>query len=229
MIYSSSKVASSTGGKDLRGAVAYNTLTTPRGGQYHLTLSDGTSVWLNAASSIKYPIAFTGNERRVEITGEVYFEVEHNAAKPFRVICNGQTVEDLGTHFNINAYNDENAVKTTLLEGSVNVSAAGKNKMLKPGEQAQLQHGNIRIADVDVNKVAAWKNGLFQFNDDNIRDIMRQLGRWYDVDIKYEGNLPDWEFSGAIPRNANLSQVLDILSFVKVHFRIDGKTIVVKP
>jgi len=209
--------------------ITYNSIETPRGGQYHLTLSDGTNVWLNAASSIKYPVVFAGNERRVEITGEAYFEVEHIAAKPFRVVCNGQTVEDLGTHFNINAYSDEKAVKTTLLEGSVRVSSAGRNQMLKPGEQSLLENGNIRIADVDVNEVIAWKNGFFQFKDDNISDIMRQLGRWYDVSIKYEGNVPEREFSGEIPRNVNVSQVLDILSFEKIHFKIEGKTIIVTP
>jgi hypothetical protein len=209
--------------------MTYNSMQTPRGGQYHLTLADGTNVWLNAASSIRYPVAFTGNERRVEITGEAYFEVEHNATKPFRVICNGQTVEDLGTHFNINAYSDENSVKTTLLEGSVNVSSAGKSQTLKPGEQGQLEHGNIRIVDVDANDAIAWKNGFFQFKDDNLKDIMRQLGRWYDVDIKYEGKLPDREFSGDISRNIKLAQLLDMLGFEKIHFRIEGKTIIVTP
>jgi ferric-dicitrate binding protein FerR (iron transport regulator) len=207
----------------------FNIATTPRGGQFQLVLADGTKVWLNAASSIKYPVVFNGNERKVELTGEAYFEVAHDKEKPFRVISNGQEVEVLGTHFNINAYHDEKSAKTTLLEGSVRISSEGKNKMLKPGEQAHFENGDILIADVDVNEVVAWKNGFFQFKDDNIRDIMRQLGRWYDVDIKYEGNLPDREFSGTLSRNANLSQMLDILSFKKIHFRIEGKTIIVTP
>jgi transmembrane sensor len=206
-----------------------NTATTPRGGQFQLVLADGTKVWLNAASSITFPVAFNGNERRVELHGEAYFEVAHDKQKPFRVVSNGQEVEVLGTHFNINAYSDEKAIKTTLLEGSVKISSAGINKMLKPGEQSQVGSGNIRIADVDVNDVVAWKNGLFEFKDDDIKDIMRQLGRWYDVDIKYKGDLPGREFSGEIPRNVNLSQVLDILSFEKIHFKVDGKTITVMP
>jgi hypothetical protein len=203
--------------------VNYNSIETPRGGQYHLTLADGTNVWLNAASSIKYPVAFTGNERRVEITGEAYFEVKHNAAKPFRVICNGQTVEDLGTSFNVNAYSDENAIKTTLLEGSVKVSSAGENKMLIPGEQALLEKGNIRIANVDVNRVVAWKNGMFEFKDADIGTVMRQLSRWYDVDVKYQGKIPDALFSGKLHMNVNASQILDILSFFKVHFKIENE------
>jgi ferric-dicitrate binding protein FerR (iron transport regulator) len=207
----------------------YNTATTPRGGQFQLILSDGTKVWLNAASSIKYPVVFKGNERKVELTGEAYFEVAHNKKKPFKVISNGQTVEVLGTHFNINAYNNENAVRTTLLEGSVRVSTGDKNKVIKPGEQAQLKNGDFQIAAVDVNEVIAWKNGLFQFKDANIIDIMKQLSRWYDVDIKYEGSIPDRKFSGSISRNVNASQLLDILSFEKIHFRIEGKTIIVTP
>jgi len=213
--------------------IAYNTITTPRGGQYQLTLADGTKVWLNAASSIKYPTAFTGNERRVEITGEAYFEVVHNAAKPFRVICNGQTVEDIGTHFNINAYSDEKAVKTTLLEGSVKVSSTGEDKILKPGEQSQLESGNIHVANANVDEVVAWKNGLFDFTDANVADVMRQLARWYDVDVEYQGKIPETLFTGKLHRNVNASQILDILSYFKVQFKIENegakKKIIVMP
>lgn len=207
----------------------FNTAATPRGGQYQLILADGTKVWLNAASSIRFPVAFTGNERKVMLKGEAYFEVAHDKAKPFKVVTNGQEVEVVGTHFNINAYDDENAVKTTLIEGSVKVLVAGKNSMLKPGEQSQTKNSEIFISPVDVNEVIAWKNGFFQFKDDHIRDVMRQLSRWYDVDIKYEGNLPDRTFSGGISRNVDAAQVLDILSFENIHFRIEGKTIVVMP
>ncbi|SDS33672.1 FecR family protein [Mucilaginibacter mallensis] len=213
--------------------ISYNSIETPRGGQYHLTLADGTNVWLNAASSIKYPTAFTGNERRVEITGEAYFEVKHDAAKPFRVICNGQIVEDLGTHFNINAYSDESAVKTTLLEGSVAVTSVGKNKILKPGEQAQLENGDIHLANVDVDEMVAWKNGLFDFKDANIGIVMRQLARWYDVDVEYEGKIPDILFTGKLHRDINAAQILDMLSYFKVHFKIENegvkKKIIVMP
>ena len=207
--------------------IVYNSAATPQGGQYQFVLSDGTKVWLNAASSIKYPVAFIGNERRVELTGEAYFEVAHNAEKPFRVISNGQTVEVLGTHFNVHAYNDEEAIKTTLLEGSVKVSAEGVSNIIKPGEQARFEHGSINVANVDVDEVVAWKNGFFFFEDNNIQEVMRQLSRWYGVEIKYEGQLPSRRFSGEISRNVNLSQILDILSFKKIHCKIDGKAIIV--
>jgi transmembrane sensor len=191
--------------------LVYNTATTPKGGWYQFILSDGTKVWLNSASSIKYPVNFIGNERRVELTGEAYFEVAHNAAKPFRVVSNGQTVEVLGTHFNINAYADGSSV-------------------IKPGEQAQLDNGKIKvISDVDVDAAVAWKNGLFNFEDSNIQEVMRQFARWYDVDVKYEGELPSRHFSGEISRNMNASQMLDILSFKKIHYKIQGKTITVMP
>ena len=209
-------------------SLAYNTATTPRGGQYQFILSDGTKVWLNSASSIKYPVAFIGDERKVELTGEAYFEVAHNAKKPFRVMSNGQTVEVLGTHFNINAYSDENVIKTTLLEGSVKVSTPGGNSVIKPGEQTQLKNGNINVVGgVDLDEVVAWKNGFFHFEDDNIQEVMRELARWYDVDIRYEGQLPSRQFSGEISRNVNASQILDILSFKKIHYKIDGKTIII--
>ena len=204
-----------------------NTFSTPRGGQYQIVLSDGTKVWLNSASSLKYPVVFNGKERRVELTGEAYFEVAKNKERPFKVVANKQTVEVLGTHFNISAYSDENIIKTTLLEGSVKVSGGGKKKLIAPGEQAQFKDGDIQISEVNVNEVTAWKRGVFQFRDDDIKDVMKQVSRWYDVDIKYEGNLPDRKFSGGISRNASLSQILDVLNFENIHFRVDGKTIIV--
>jgi len=208
-------------------SAVYNTAATPQGGQYQFILADGTKVWLNASSSIKYPVVFNGNERRVELTGEAYFEVAHNAKKPFKVISNGQTVEVLGTHFNINAYNDEQAVKTTLLEGSVKVSAGGVSNTIKPGEQAKFEHGFINVMKVDPDEAVAWKNGFFFFEDNDIKEVMLQLSRWYGVDIKYEGQLASRRFSGEISRNVNLSQILDILSFKQIHCKIDGKTIIV--
>jgi transmembrane sensor len=219
-------------------SVTYNTLSTPRGGQYNLTLSDGTKVWLNAASSITFPTAFAGNERKVEITGEAYFEVMHNAAKPFRVTTLGQTVEVLGTHFNINGYSDEGMIRTTLLEGSVRIRTRSQNAMLKPGQQAQTIMGgsNTPIAvinDADTDEAVAWHLGLFKFHSANIQTVMRQLCRWYNVEVKYEGKIPDREFSGEITRNVNASQVFEILSYFKVHFRIEQgateKTIIVTP
>ncbi|MDN5284260.1 MAG: fec operon regulator FecR [Mucilaginibacter sp.] len=209
---------------------AYNVMTTPRGGQYHLTLADGTNVWLNTASSIKYPTTFTGKERKVEITGEVYFEVAHNAAMPFRVSSKGQIVEVLGTHFNINAYDDEPLMKTTLLEGSVKVSRNGAQALLKPGEQAQTGHDKISIVDdADTEEAIAWHKGLFKFNDADIQTVMRQLSRWYDVDVSYEGKIPDRRFSGKIYQNVSALKVSDILSYKKIHFKIEGKKIIVIP
>jgi transmembrane sensor len=208
-------------------AITYNIVETPRGGQYHLTLADGTQVWLNAASSLKYPAAFSGHERKVELTGEAYFEVAHNKEKPFRVISNGQEVEVLGTHFNINAYSDENAVKTTLVEGSVKISSGDINKMLKPDEQAQLENGNILITNVDVNAVVAWKNGLFYFDHATLQSAMRQIARWYDVDVVYEGAIPKTVINGEAYRNMKASQVFELLSYLNVKFRIEGKKIIV--
>ena len=211
--------------------VVFNTLTTPRGGQFKLTLPDGSEVWLNAASSIKYPTAFIGNERKVEISGEAYFEIAHNAAKPFKVSVNGMEVKVLGTHFNINAYNDEASVKTTLLEGSVSLSEGGAVTTLKPGQQAQLRNGgNIKVINnVDIDQVVAWKNGYFSFNRSGLQTVMRQLARWYDVEISYEGKIPERQFGGKIDRNSNLSEVLKILEESKVHFRIEEKKIIVRP
>jgi transmembrane sensor len=210
-------------------AVIYNTASTPRGGQFQFILSDGTKVWLNSASSIKFPVAFNGNERKVELTGEAYFEVAHDAKRPFRVVSNQQQVEVLGTHFNINAYNDEDVINTTLLEGSVKVTSANTAITIVPGQQAQFKNGKINVATVNVDDAVAWKNGLFNFNDNSIKEVMKQLSRWYDVDIKYEGQLPSRRFSGEISRNVNASQILDILSFKKIHYRIEGKSIIVMP
>ena len=209
--------------------LTYNTVTTPRGGQWPVVLPDGTKVILDAASSIKYPVSFNGNERKVEITGQVYFEVAHNTAKPFRVTVKGQTIEDLGTHFDINAYEDEPAIKTTLLEGSVKVSKDGQSVLLKPGQEAILQGHQIKVADADIELAVAWKNGLFQFDNAPLPEVMRQLSRWYDVDITYEGKIPDRAFSGKLYRNVKASQVLDILAYKKIHYRIEGKKIIITP
>jgi transmembrane sensor len=207
----------------------YNTTATPAGGQYQLILSDGTKVWLNAASSIKYPVVFNNRERKVEITGEAYFEVAHDQKKPFRILSNGQTVEVLGTHFNINAYSNEEAVETTLLQGSIKVSAGTQSYMVRPGERARFKNGGFKIAHADVEAAVAWKNGFFHFNNDNLETVMRQLARWYAIQVKYEGKVPERQFSGEISRSANASQILDILKFKKVHFRIAGKTVIIMP
>lgn len=207
----------------------FNTAATPRGGQYQLVLSDGTKVWLNAASSIKYPVEFADKERKVELTGEAYFEVVHDQNRPFKVVSNGQVVEVLGTHFNINSYDNEQVVKTTLLQGSVRIVTGINSKVIKPGEQAQLKSGKVTIEHVDTDEAVAWKNGFFNFKDADIGNVMRQLTRWYDMEVKYEGGIPPRQFTGEISRNVNARQILDILSFKKIHYRIDGKTIVITP
>ncbi|HUP11938.1 MAG TPA: FecR domain-containing protein [Niastella sp.] len=219
----------------------YNTIATPRGGQYQLVMADGSKVWLNASSSLRFPTAFTGKERRVELTGEGYFEIQHLAPKgeqkkiPFIVNVisgNGREaeVEVLGTHFNINAYDDEMAVKTTLLNGSVKVKAENL-VVLKPGEQAALAgaHSPLTIDhSPDLEQVMAWKNGLFQFKAAGIETVLRQAARWYDVTFVYKGTIPE-RFSGQISRSANAEQLLKILELTgKVKFEINGKTIIVK-
>ena len=211
--------------------VVFNTLTTPRGGQFRLTLPDGSQVWLNSASSVKYPTAFIDRQRKVEISGEAYFEIAHNPSKPFIVSVNGMNVKVLGTHFNINAYDDEASVKTTLLEGSVSLNKADVVATLTPGQQAQLGNsGKIKVIDnVDIDQVVAWKNGYFSFNRADLQTVMRQIARWYDVDISYEGKIPERQFGGKIDRNSNASEVLKILQETKVHFRIEGRKIIVTP
>lgn len=211
----------------------YNTMSTPRGGQYHLILADGTNVWLNAASSIKYPAAFTGKSREVEITGEAYFEVAHNKALPFRVISKGQTIEVLGTRFNVNSYSDEPTMKTTLFEGSVKIGKDNQTVVLKPGQQAIIMNnGNSPAIEVmnsaDTDQVLAWKNGEFSFNETDLQTVMRQIGRWYDVDIEYDGRIPVDHLSGTFSRNLNASKALALLKFTGINFKIEGRKIIVK-
>jgi len=210
--------------------VLYNTITTPRGGEYKLTLSDGTQVWLNSASSLTYPTGFTGKERLVKLTGEAYFEVAKNAKMPFKVNVNGQEeVQVVGTHFNIMAYTDETAIKTTLLEGSVKIAKDKVIGILKPGQQAQLTSGGkLAIVDnADLDETVAWKNGQTLFVHEDIKAIMRQVSRWYDVDVEYRGNIPARSFTGGISREANLSALLKILELSDIHFTIEGKKITV--
>ena len=210
--------------------VVYNTLTTPRGGQYKVVLADGSEVWLNASSSLHFPTSFRGNQRNVDLTGEAYFEIAKSKEKPFHVNINGYQVEVLGTHFDINAYADEGAIKTSLLEGSVRIKDGNTSGMLKPGQQGVLvTNGNsIEIKNADMKQVIAWKNGLFQFNGADIKSIMRQIGRWYDVEIEYTGKVPARRFEGKISRDAELSDVLKILELSNVKFTLVGKKIVVQ-
>jgi len=211
--------------------IVYNTISTPKGGQYQLELPDGSLVWLNATSSIRFPASLVEKERRVEITGEAYFEVAKDRDRPFIVTVNNSEVQVVGTHFNINAYDDEDDVKTTLLEGSVRFVNGVDVNILKPGQQSQLaKNGSIKVvSDVDVDRVVAWKNGLFDFDNAGIETIMRQLSRWYNVDIEYNGKTDDL-FIAEMRRNIKLSDALKALELTgKVRFEIEGKKIIVMP
>ena len=211
----------------------FNTIETPRGGQYKIILDDGTIVWLNAASSLRYPLHFNGAERKVELTGEGYFEVAHLKAKPFIVVTNKQEVEVLGTHFNINAYTDEEDVKTTLLEGSVKVKMLrdrNQSKYLKPGEQSVLNNGNWQVKQVDAAAQVDWKNGRFIFKDEELKSVMRKLARWYDIEVDYNQSLENLSFSGKISRSKTLKDVLRILTRTNdVTFKVKERRVKVMP
>lgn len=245
--------------KDAEGKISYditaqkdqevmlNTMTTPKGGKYQLTLPDGSKVWLNAASSITFPATFSGNERKIKVMGEVYLEVAKDKSKPFMVDVNGrQTVEVLGTSFNINAYEDENVIRTTLIDGSVKVSHDG-SVILEPGQQAILALVNPNLQDenaasteknagkiivgydADQEQVMAWKHGFFYFKNADLPTVMKQLARWYDLDVVYEGKVSKQRFEGKVPMDASLSQVLSVLEENQVYFRIEGKKLIVHP
>jgi len=213
--------------------ILYNTLSTPRGKQFRVQLPDGSRVWLNSASSLRYPTAFRGPSRKVIVTGEAYFEVAGNAAMPFIVEAGGQELKVLGTRFNINAYPDEASLNTTLLEGSVKLQHADREVMLRPGEQSQLteQTGFRLIDHADLEGAVAWKNGFFSFRHADIRTVIRQLSRWYDLDVEYQGNpLASQSFSGEIGRNLGLADLLNGLQLTQVHYRIEqGKKLVILP
>lgn len=219
-------------GSGLSREMVYNSMRTPRGGQYRLTLPDGSTVWLNAASSIRYPTVFTDSERRVEVTGEVYMEIAKNAKQPFIVKANGTEIRVLGTSFNINAYEDEGAMRTTLIEGSVKVIAINNNHLatvLKPGEQCSLVEGQWSVVDGQSEAALAWKNGYFQFDKASIPAVMRQLSRWYDLDIHYAGAVPDRLFKGKLQRSLPLSGILNVLEKTGLHVKLEGKSLIVLP
>jgi transmembrane sensor len=211
--------------------VAYNKLITPRAGQYQLLLPDGSHVWLNNASSIRYPVAFLGKDRAVELIGEAYFEIAKDATRPFIVKLKDESVEVLGTGFNIKAYADEPLIQTTLLEGSVRVTRGDATVLLQPNEQAQANEGiGLKvIKGVPAEDIVSWKNGFFYFGRASLKEVMQQLGRWYDVDVRYEGTIPANEFGGKIDRNLPLNDLLQYLDKNQVHFRLEGRTIVVLP
>lgn len=210
---------------------SFNTVTTPRGRQFKVILPDQTQVWLNAGSSIRYPTTFTGSERNVEITGEVYFEVTQSARQPFKVNVGGRaTVEVLGTAFNINAYDDEPTVKTSLVSGAVRVSNAGEAVVLQPGQQAALAQQLTINKNANIEKILAWKNGVFSFEDADLREVLRQISRWYDVEIVYSTNqMPSFTFYGTLSRDLNLNQLINILKDADVHFRIEDKKLIILP
>jgi len=211
----------------------YDTLVIPRGGQMQLVFSDGSKAWLNSETTIRYPEKFTGKNRTVELlTGEAYFEVIHKSKMPFRVIAKNVINEDIGTHFNVNAYPDEAAIKTTLLEGSVKVFHNKQDRILKPGQQSVIKANStsIIIKETDLDEAIAWKNNYFIFNDESIESIMRKVARWYDVDVTYRGDLRGKEFVGSVSRFKYVSDVLRKLEATgTIHFKIEGRRIVVMP
>jgi transmembrane sensor len=207
-----------------------NTLYNPKGSKViNVVLADGSRVWLNSASSITYPVEFVGNERKVTIKGEAYFEVAHNEQKPFKVVKKGVEVTVLGTHFNVAAYDDEEAMKVSLLQGSVKVTEGNHKVLLLPGQQAQVRSGIEVKPDIDPEQVVAWKNGFFSFSNTSLQEVMQQMARWYDVDIKYEGQVPQRQFGGKIRRSSSMKEALKILEESGVHYRVNEREIVILP
>nr|MBA4167663.1 DUF4974 domain-containing protein [Chitinophagaceae bacterium] len=208
-----------------------NTMSTPRGRKFDIKLSDGTHIWLNAASSVTFPVVFKDATRNIKITGEAYLDVAQNT-KPFIVNVDDKTsVQVIGTSFNIKAYRDESAIRTTLITGAIKVSGNREEKILKPGQQNSLYTDGAFTVDnnTDIEQVTAWKNGAFNFNRADIQTVMRELARWYDIDVIYSGNIPKREFRGEIGRDLSLSQVLKGLKDMEVHFDINGRTVTVMP
>ena len=230
LIYSFSNESGNHAIEEKTENIIFNTIETPKGGKFQVVLPDGSKVWLNAASSLRFAADFSGSKRHVELKGEAYFEVAHDDSKIFEVNTRNQVVQVLGTHFNINAYSDEPTVNTTLLEGSVIISDLRTNisQLLKPGEQSKLSE-KIEVININTGEAVAWKDGYFQFNEADIQTVMRQIERWYDVSIVYEGEIRNYRFGGEIERSLSLLQVLKILEKSKVHFRLEGREVIVMP
>ena len=225
IIYAMPEIAENSSGN-----ILFNTIETPKGGKYQIILPDGSKVWLNSVSSLRFPAIFNGKERKVELSGEAYFEVVKNTTQPFIVKTHDMNVFVTGTQFNVMAYTDENYSATTLVEGSVHVSNHNSNMVLKPGEQVVANEGaNLRKRITDVEQNIAWKNGLFQFNDSDIRTVMNQISRWYDVSIEYQGEVPEKYFGGYISRDSQLSQVLKMLELSGVQFKLEENKLIVLP
>lgn len=214
------------------GQSGWNTVSTPLGGKYKVQLPDGSKVWLNAGTELRFPAVFEGTRRELELAGEAYFDVAHKERQPFRVKVNGLTVEVLGTHFNLKAYVDEPLVQATLIEGSVKVSTHATEQFLLPGKQASLDkaRGRLEVKEANIRDVLAWKNDLFRFSKEPLEEVMRKIGRWYNVEVVYSGAATDTEFSGMISRNVPLSQVLKMLEMTGgARFRVEGRRVVVLP
>jgi len=206
----------------------FNTITTPRGGEYRVILPDGSKVWLNSASSIKFPGVFKGNTRSIELIGEAYFEIAKNSAMPFKVKSKNVVIEVIGTHFNVKTYTNDEVMKTTLLEGSIKIERGNSSHLLKPGQQAILIGNEMKVlSDVDVEEQVAWKNGLFQFKDAGLEDVMLQAALWYDLNVTFEGKIKKKYFTGKISRRVNASEFMNMLMYTGVKFKIKGKNIVV--
>ncbi|WP_121200321.1 FecR family protein [Mucilaginibacter gracilis] len=226
LIYSQNPTANVVDSK-----TAYNTVSTPRGGQYEVVLPDGTQVWLNAASSLKYPTQFKGIERHVVLNGEAYFEVAKNKNMPFTIEANNVNIKVLGTHFNVMAYNDETIVKTTLLEGSVLLSNSTNNALLVPGQQANVENsgGKFLVNYVNTDDAVSWKNGYFTFRRENMISIMKKVARWYDVDVTYQNDVSRVSFGGTVSRAKNIEELLNKIELTgSVHFKIEGRRVIVK-
>ncbi|WPQ66182.1 FecR domain-containing protein [Chitinophaga sancti] len=228
--YGDSIVVYSSSNKCQMSSTAYNTITTPNGKQFHIVLPDGTKVFMNAASSLQYPVVFSGSERVVKLTGEAYFEVVHNSRMPFKVQVDKQVVEDIGTEFNINSYNDNGAIAVTVLEGSAKVQVNKNAVTLTPGQQALTETGNdqIKVQSADTESVLAWKNGLFHFNNASIDLVLKQLARWYDLEVIYEGSIPKKTIDGEIYRDVKFSEVFMILKALQINYRIEGRKVIIK-
>jgi len=211
--------------------VLYNIMSIPKGGQYQLTLPDGSRVWLNAASSLKYPTFFAGGERRVELTGEGYFEIAPDAHHPFLVKAGGMQIKVLGTSFNVMAYPDEKSINTTLLSGAVKVLQGNQEKTLAPGEQAAVDHqtGQVIINEVETEQATAWKDGMFRFSSNNIAMVLRQVARWYDIEVVYQGKVPEGHITGKVPRSMKLSGVLRVLELSGVHCKLEKDKLIILP
>jgi transmembrane sensor len=213
--------------------ISYNTLTTPRGGQFRVVLPDNSTVWLNAASSIRFPTAFSGKERLVVVTGEVYFEVAPSAQQPFRVsLPSGISVEVLGTSFNVNAYTEENRMHTTLTDGLIQIVQGSDKVLLRPGQQAVTDPKGLRVKALTpaaMSQVLAWKNGVFDFENMDLEEAMRQVARWYDIQVVYKGPVPHRIFGGQLSRNLHLSDIVEVLHMMKVNVHIEeGRRLVVQ-